>query len=101
MSLLLLGIKGKYDSKNNILSYSLISSLEHELIHLASSYYDKDKILIDGGILLSDDYLTLSEVLTGISGLISRESLDESLKDLLKEDGLEMLHETIEEKIKI
>ncbi len=43
LSLLLLGIKGKYDSKNNILSYSLISSLEHELIHLASSYYDKDK----------------------------------------------------------
>lgn len=38
--ILLAGIAGSYNSKNNTIKYSLISSLGHEFLHLASSYYD-------------------------------------------------------------
>lgn len=39
-TLLLMGLGGSYNSKNNTIKYSLASSLGHEFLHLASSYYD-------------------------------------------------------------
>lgn len=39
-SMLLMGIAGSFDSKNNSLSYSLNSSIGHELLHLSSAYYN-------------------------------------------------------------
>jgi hypothetical protein len=49
--LLLLGVKGKYSSQNNILDYSLKGSLEHELIHLASAHYDKENDICQSGFV--------------------------------------------------
>lgn len=40
--LLLVGSAGSYSPKNNIIKYSLISSLGHEFLHLASTYYDSE-----------------------------------------------------------
>jgi hypothetical protein len=60
------------------------------------SYYDSAKVLIDGGILLSEDYMKAKDILEGITHLISRAALDESLKDLLDIRKLEEIDEIIE-----
>lgn len=41
-TLFLGGLGGLYDSKNNTIEYSLIASLGHEFLHLASSYYNPE-----------------------------------------------------------
>lgn len=81
LSLLLLGIKGKYDSKNNILSYSLISSLEHELIHLASSYYDKGKQFWQSGFLNYSNNLVFAKAFNeGYTDLTARRIFNKKTK---------------------
>lgn len=65
------------------------------------TYYDADKKLIDGGILETNIFVPLKDILEGIAGLISRPEIDESLKDLTHINGLEQLSEEIEEKINI
>lgn len=81
LSLLLLGIKGKYDSKNNILSYSLISCVEHELIHLASSYYDKDKNIWQSGFLNYSNNLVFAKAFNeGYTDLTARRIFNKKTK---------------------
>jgi hypothetical protein len=49
--LILLGIKGRYDSQKNSLDYSINGSLEHELIHLSSACYDAEKNACQSGFV--------------------------------------------------
>ncbi|MDD2434699.1 MAG: hypothetical protein PHO63_00390 [Bacilli bacterium] len=73
LSLLFLGIKGQYSSLKNTLNYSLNSSLEHELLHLASSHYDKENDLCQSGFVNYDKGFTLCKALNeGYTDLMAR-----------------------------
>jgi hypothetical protein len=69
--LLLIGVKGKYNSKDNILSYSLDGTIEHEFIHLASSQYDEENNIWKIGFV---DYS---------QKIVSMKALNEGYTDLL------------------
>lgn len=71
--LLLLGTKGKYSSQKNILEYSINGSLEHELIHLASTYYDEKNNICQSGFVLYGKNFNLCKALNeGYTDLTTR-----------------------------
>lgn len=47
--ILLLGVGGWYNSKENIIEYSIFSSIGHEFLHLSSSYYNSSDDLVTVG----------------------------------------------------
>lgn len=73
MRMLLLGIKGKYNSERNELSYSIDGSIEHEIIHLASAYYDEKNNICQSGFVNYDKNLTIGKALNeGYTDLTAR-----------------------------
>ena len=81
VSLLLLGIKGKYNSKQNTLSYSLSNYIEHELIHLASSYYNKEKNFWHSGFINYSSKIFFAKALNeGYTDLITRRIFNKKTK---------------------
>lgn len=99
-----LKVKIKLAKKENnvLLDYNVLAEIEYNFqtksgyfLHLHPndegydfSYYDSEKILIDGGILENDDYMPLKDILEGIAGLIDRDELHTSLQDLLTPEEL-------------
>jgi hypothetical protein len=73
MLMLLKGIKGKYDSVKNTLSYSINGSMEHEIIHLASSHYDLECDICQSGFVNYDKKFVFGKALNeGYTDLIAR-----------------------------
>ncbi|MDD2504927.1 MAG: hypothetical protein PHF21_01490 [Bacilli bacterium] len=73
MKLLLFGIKGKYNGQKNTLDYSINGSLEHEIIHLASSVYNKEEDILQSGFVHYDKGFNLCKALNeGYTDLQSR-----------------------------
>lgn len=71
--MLLLGVKGKYSSKNNTLDYSIKGSKEHELVHLASAHYDANNDICQSGFVNYGKGFTLGKSLNeGYTDLTTR-----------------------------
>ena len=71
--LLLQGIKGQYNGEENILEYSLKTAKGHELLHLASSYYDKKNNICQSGFITHIGNVTFGRALNeGYTDLLTR-----------------------------
>ncbi len=78
--LVLMGIKGKYDSEKNTLEYAQKSSIGHELLHLASSYHDKDKnITLSGFINYDKDFKYGKALNEGYTDLLARKLFNDKV----------------------
>jgi len=60
------------------------------------SYYNPDKVLIGGGILESDDFMKLKDILKEIYEFITKPDLDKELKDLLQYGAIKKTEKIIE-----
>jgi len=73
LKILLSGAKGLYNSKKNTLKYSFIDCIEHELVHLASSYYnEKENVWQSGFINYAFGIIFAKALNEGYTELISR-----------------------------
>lgn len=71
--MLLLGIKGKYNSEKNTLEYTIDGSKEHEIVHLASANYDKNSNICQSGFVNYDKHLTCGKAINeGYTDLTAR-----------------------------
>ena len=57
--ILLLGVGGWYNSKENIIEYSIFSSIGHEFLHLSSSYYNSSDDLVTVGFRQGNKNLSI------------------------------------------
>lgn len=71
--LLLMGLKGRYDGEKNTLEYSFKTAKGHELLHLASSCYDKENNIYQSGFVTHIENVTFGKALNeGYTDLLAR-----------------------------
>lgn len=79
--MLLLGMKGKYNTEKNTLDYSIDGSLEHEFMHMASSYCDSENNIQQSGFVNYSKNLTYGKAINeGYTDLITRRLFNKKSK---------------------
>ncbi len=79
--MLLFGISGKYNTEKNTLDYSIEGSIEHEFLHLASSFCDYNNNIKQCGFINYNSSLTIGRSLNeGYTDFLSREIFNKKTK---------------------
>lgn len=96
IKLLLLGIGGKYSTEKNSINYSLERFRFHELMHMASTYFDEEQKINQTGFVHYLDKLSCGKALNeGYTDLMTRRIFKEKTKFYNSEVRLAMFIELL------